>query len=459
MSKWSKLVVLVCGVGLVGCGGKSGNAGTDAAPDLGAAEVRADVCQPNCDGKECADDGCGGECGQCGREQDVCMPEDVCECVPDCEGKQCGPNGCGGTCGICCPGVPCQDGICLCVPDCKGRECGPDGAGGYCIDGVSGGSCWDPVPDNWGCPEGLLCDVGAGTCVEKTDGNCVLEDGTAKECGSDGAGGACGQCPCESCGPDEVVCNTETFQCESEVVKDCCWFCDCLAACTADMACCQQCVNEVDDWPEGIPYNALLQCLVDTGYFDCFDQFAANSPERHAYLEKTYKPCDIWCACYQGDGDLSCQELQQCFAACPEVPEGEPNPCISDCWSSGSVEAQKAYAAILECLEAQGYWDCAEADEKCIADAEAACSAEFDACFPPGTLTCKEIFDCMDTCAPSDQACFSTCLQSGTKEAQGEFGAIVDCVAAECGEESTPECEDAALAGSCTEAYAQCMGE
>lgn len=33
-------------------------------------------------------------------------------CVPQCVGKQCGDNGCGGTCGDCPPGSPCTLGIC-----------------------------------------------------------------------------------------------------------------------------------------------------------------------------------------------------------------------------------------------------------------------------------------------------------------------------------------------------------
>ncbi|MBM4353890.1 MAG: hypothetical protein FJ109_08855 [Deltaproteobacteria bacterium] len=445
MGTWSKLILLVCGVVAVGCGGKDSNpVGTDVRADLGKVEAGAEVCQPNCDGKECGDDGCAGECGV----------SDVCECIPDCEGKQCGPDGCGGTCGICCPGVPCQYGICLCVPDCKGKECGPDGAGGYCIDGVSGGSCWDPVPDNWGCPEGLLCDFGAGTCVEKTDGSCVLEDGTAKECGSDGAGGTCGSCPCDSCSPDEVYCDLASFQCLSDLAEmDCKWIFDCFDTCPeGDQACYQNCVNSAS-LPAQMQYNNLIQCLSDSGYFDCFDLYPDGSDEQSGCLEERLAPCQqVYDECFH-PGDF-CEELKDCFAACPVVPEGQPNPCISDCWTFYVDDNH-----VVECLDANGYFDCAPDDEKCLSDAEGECLAELNACFPPGILTCKEIFDCMDTCAPTDQACFSTCYQSGTKEAQGEFGAIVDCVMAECGEEPTPECEDTALAGVCAEVHALCMGE
>jgi hypothetical protein len=370
---------------------------------------------------------------------DVTVPDDdQGGCVPACDGKQCGPDGCLGTCGVCDPGIPCQDGVCVCdaAKNCTGKECGPDGCGGEC------GTCKD----------GFECNLGSGMCAEVVVGDC-----TNKQCGSDGAGGSCGTCPCDDCEPDQVVCNTESFQCEAEQPKDCKWIFDCFDTCPeGDQACYQNCVNEAS-LPAQMAYNNLIQCLSDSGYFDCFDQFPEGSEELDACLEKAFDPCmDYYYECFHGD--LTCQELNGCFSTCPEVPEGQPNPCINDCWSSGSVEAQKTYTAILECLDAQGYWDCAQGDNECLSNAEAACQAEFDACFPPGTMTCKEIFDCMDTCAPTDQACFSNCYQSGTKEAQTMFGEIVDCIIAECGEQATPECEDAALKGTCSQQYNECLG-
>ena len=120
------------------------------------------VCIPDCDGKECGGDGCGGACGVCA-EGDACHTgvcvdpvwscaghcddttgqcwcdeacfefedccEDVCDwcpdlegcaqaCVPDCEGKECGDDGCGGSCGECVPGQVCEQDVCA-VPSCQ----------------------------------------------------------------------------------------------------------------------------------------------------------------------------------------------------------------------------------------------------------------------------------------------------------------------------------------------------
>jgi len=46
-------------------------------------------------------------------------------CLPDCLGKQCGNDGCGGSCGNCPAGLFCQGTVCVanpCVPDCAGKQ-------------------------------------------------------------------------------------------------------------------------------------------------------------------------------------------------------------------------------------------------------------------------------------------------------------------------------------------------
>jgi hypothetical protein len=87
-------------------------------------------CIPDCEGKECGPDGCGGNCGYCSRPEDCVDGE--CVCTPDCEGKECGPDGCGGNCGYCPRGEDCIDGMCACEPNCEGKECGSDGCEGEC---------------------------------------------------------------------------------------------------------------------------------------------------------------------------------------------------------------------------------------------------------------------------------------------------------------------------------------
>lgn len=68
-------------------------------------------CVPDCSGRACGDDGCGGSCGACGG-QDACVTGS-CVCQPACAGRECGPDGCGATCGSCAAGYLCgPDGAC-----------------------------------------------------------------------------------------------------------------------------------------------------------------------------------------------------------------------------------------------------------------------------------------------------------------------------------------------------------
>lgn len=89
-------------------------------------------CKPDCTGKECGDDGCGGSCRKCS-EGAVCAPDNKC-CVTACSynGFDCGPDFCGGSCGDCT-----QPAVCdllwqrCCTPVCDGTSCA-DGCGGEC---------------------------------------------------------------------------------------------------------------------------------------------------------------------------------------------------------------------------------------------------------------------------------------------------------------------------------------
>ena len=112
-----------------------------------------------CGEQECGPTSFGAVCGEC-EDGGICNSDGVCvaECTADCEAKACGPDGCGGLCGA---GSGQDD-------PCAGLPCGPDG---QCV------SQEDCVPD---CTSALCTEGGA----------CAL-----KNCGSDGCGGSCGECP------------------------------------------------------------------------------------------------------------------------------------------------------------------------------------------------------------------------------------------------------------------------
>lgn len=72
-------------------------------------------CVPNCQGRACGDNGCGGSCGACPTGQS-CNATFACVgnpgCVPNCANRNCGDNGCGGSCGSCSAGTTCTAGVC-----------------------------------------------------------------------------------------------------------------------------------------------------------------------------------------------------------------------------------------------------------------------------------------------------------------------------------------------------------
>ncbi len=138
-------------------------------------DTPVDVCAPDCDGKECGDDGCGGLCGACD-DGNECTVGDACEegvCVgPDekdcndgdvCTDDSCDPDqGCvqvfntdpcddlnmcteNDTCagGVCMPGssVVCDDGD-VCTDD----SCDPDSG---CVNLFNTTPCDDVDPEDW----------------------------------------------------------------------------------------------------------------------------------------------------------------------------------------------------------------------------------------------------------------------------------------------------------------------
>jgi len=166
-----------------GCGGSCGTCGANEAC---SADQSVCECVPACTGKVCGDDGCGGVCGTCAANEACSADQSACECVPACTGKVCGDDGCGGSCGTCAPNEACSvdQSVCECVPACTGKVCGDDGCGGVC------GTC----------AANEACSVDQSAC------ECV-PDCTGKVCGTDGCAGDCGTCPVgESCGPDQTAC-------------------------------------------------------------------------------------------------------------------------------------------------------------------------------------------------------------------------------------------------------------
>ena len=127
------------------------------------------VCIPNCTGRTCGYNGCGGQCGQCPQGQTCniagsCLPR----CQPQCGStgsRICGADGCGGTCPYRCPGnASCIRGTCVARPAQPAQPAQPaNPAAGSCTQTCQACSppwaypngCW--VITSGGCGPGTQC--------------------------------------------------------------------------------------------------------------------------------------------------------------------------------------------------------------------------------------------------------------------------------------------------------------
>jgi hypothetical protein len=348
---------------------------------------------------------------------------EVVECIPDCEGKICGDDGCDGSCGTQPPGVSC-------TPDCSLQECGSDGSGGFCGNGN---------PDTEGCPWELECVE--GLCVDENE--CYLNcDGV--ECGPDGCGGACGVCPCESCEPTEIYCIDG--QCRSNGCgfgDACICIFECFETCDKeDQVCFQNCVNSATIEAQFV-YNSLINCLDQSCYYfdDCPDNVWEECQEE--YL-----------ACFHGD--LSCVEMYLFMLSCP--PGEEAHICTSEIQMLGTIEAQKSWLVIIDCLELNGYFDCPVGNEGCLEETWMMCDVVTKECLH-GEDSCAGILECLESSYAEDPINYESCVLWGTVEAQSLYQEVADCIAGECGEEPTVECTGTALSGTCSGVLESCLAK
>ena len=151
-------------------------------------------CFGSCYGEElCCQEGtifCGGECrpGECGSDSDcpegsICDPSTYsCVCTPNCDGKTCGDNGCGGQCGSCPDGQSCQNGVCGCS---VGFLC-TDGACHACCEGANCATFYGGDTECWACVSGT-CAYYGGFCSSGTCGTSSADViGHCVECGKSG---------------------------------------------------------------------------------------------------------------------------------------------------------------------------------------------------------------------------------------------------------------------------------
>jgi hypothetical protein len=149
---------------------------------------------------------------------------DLESCTPSCDNRVCGDDGCGGTCGSCDDGLECTNDSCT-KGECQyvvqeiyceiSGACAPSGTvnpGNACqaCQPATAKGGWSPVEDGTLCGAGKVCYEGA--CCDAA-ANCE-----GKECGSDGCGGECGECP-ETGTCEKGICNIPCDDCIEGTIR------------------------------------------------------------------------------------------------------------------------------------------------------------------------------------------------------------------------------------------------
>ncbi len=223
------------------------------------------LCEPGAE-RDCDCPGGISTCEPDGMEWGDCE----CPCVPDCDGRQCGPDGCGGECGTCedPPADECADDFSLrtfdeigacsdggceytghvgrCEFGCLEAECLPDPCDALACDSPPGpcysaaGACirepephceYEPLEDGTACPDGSACNgeetCRAGECLAGEPPDCSPLDDDCNQGACDEQAGGCLALPLEdgtSCG-DGLFCNgqetCQAGQCAPGTPLDC----------------------------------------------------------------------------------------------------------------------------------------------------------------------------------------------------------------------------------------------
>jgi hypothetical protein len=226
----------------------------------GCVNQQCAACTPQCAGRQCGPDGCGGQCGECDgllcdEQTGQCLcaasvcPSGCCSNGPGNPGvcrlnqpNTCGTNG--QRCVNCPPPGACNaQGQCVCTPDCAGKTCGSDGCGGSCGSCPAGEICDDPFPGQCACTADS-CPTGLQCCPAGDTDRCLAVDGAP--CGQSGdccSGTCCGGTCCADdqtcCG--ETCCEQGQFCCNGVCCdQPCCGNACCLTGqpCCGGTCCC-----------------------------------------------------------------------------------------------------------------------------------------------------------------------------------------------------------------------------
>lgn len=303
-------------------------------------------CTPDCDGRECGDDGCGGVCTKrdCDPNPPMACVSGRCLCIPQCDDRECGSDQCGGSCSPgCSAGMMCSDeGNCVCEPKCAGKECGPDGCGGRCEP--------DACDTGWHCSGGGVCVCDPRSCTQIGAQCGTHEDGCGgtKDCGSCGAGFTCkgGTCVggtvtgclsasagCDKCGPDSKC--TEDSDDFGHSYRACGGPCSADSDCPAYWSCSSGACRPGDVWVCQGKTLVRTRCGVPFGYPEFCDHRTAHE------IDCAYE-C-VECADPSGEmrGDCVGPDGAGCTAGMTQIGSfATVSRCVSGRWQTSDTDCE-----------------------------------------------------------------------------------------------------------------------
>lgn len=405
-------VIVLCVAALAfSCGGGGGD-GDKKSPDVSDDSVaQTDGCQPNCESKQCGDDGCNGSCGTCGVQatcnEGICMPsgctEGPCDDNDPCtHSDSCDGGVCKGSAYSCDDEKECTDDQCDGKGDCV-FEIVPNRCliNGICYESGqlhANNQCKECMPfvsktawsaddsnecdDNDECLTGEYCD--GGECIPgETQLNCD-DDSVCTDDSCDSQIGCVNeflQGPCD----DQDLC-TNDDKCQDGQCLGTAVDCNDGNPCTGDtcdqkMGCVYQ--NSQSDCDDGNPctvgdYCSEGSCKTGVTPLNCDDSNPCTTdsckPGEGCVNQNNQDPCDDSDACTAGDKcqdgtcqpgaqAVDCNDGNQCtddtcdpVAGCANAPNQLPcddnNQCtLGDVCSGGQCQAG---GQLLACDDSDG---------------------------------------------------------------------------------------------------------
>ena len=426
------------------------------------------TCVPQCEGKQCGDDGCGGTCGET-------------ECTGFCvEGVCYADGGCGVSGDAGCGGCDCEACVCELDPFC----CGNDDAGEGTWDEYCQYSC---LNDCGGC--GLAANCGDGSCLGAENcnncgadcgctgdgevctaaGECCVPNCDGKVCGDDGCGGSCGTCDAG------LACNAEG-QCVEAMLAECKGLnepsgADCMGL--TETGCCDSLGRTL--WcQDGALYcidcaanNPSCGWSADAGWYDCGTDGSEDPTGANPY------------ACESMTCDPACEAGYKCV-------DGECVVCTPDCagktcgndgcgGSCGTCDAGSSCNASGQCVsdsdQCLGFGEPSAADCGDVSEAGCCDAGRLYYCYE-GALYCA---DCGGTGNPScgwnAENMYYDCGTDGSGDPTGvnplecpTMTCTPDCAGKTCGDDGcggncgTCDAGMACQEGACVACEASCGG-